>query len=243
MRSSTSPIKLSGTRRLRLANTWSFSIDACSALLVLPLTLYQPYIDRNLQAERLSPHWRTALLSRCRLLAFSLDGDRHIIILSLFFPAKIIAFEGWINNWLASPLVSVNSDSLARDLTANYSPRITVWIWSYIRQRKVDKSWDIRCSCIDIHRLGFRDTEKKLGEQELCEQSGDKLIGERLINTSQGMPVQNSLSTALTTIDSDSAQLGPSQTYLNICTFGYCSRSIITSRVKSSQRHHGKHAL
>ena len=138
MRSSISPIKLSGTRRLRLANTWSFSIDACSVLLVLPLTLYQPCIDTNLQAERLSPHRCTAPLSRCCLLTFSLDGDRHIIFLSLFFPAKIIAFEGWIYNWSASTLVSVNSNSLARDLNANYSPRITVRVKSYIRQRKVD---------------------------------------------------------------------------------------------------------
>ena len=84
-------------KRLRLANTLSFNTDASSVLLLLPLTLYQMRIDTNSQAERLGPHWRMALLSRCRLLAFSLDGDRHIIFLSLY-PWEIIAFEGWIIN-------------------------------------------------------------------------------------------------------------------------------------------------
>ena len=84
-------------KRLRLANTLSFSTDACSVLLVLPLALYQMRIDTNSQAERLGPHWRMALLSRCCLLAFSLDDDRHIIFPSLY-PWKIIAFEGWIIN-------------------------------------------------------------------------------------------------------------------------------------------------
>ena len=40
-------------------------------------------------------------------------------------------------------------------------------------------------------------------------------------------------------MDSDSAQVGPSQVNLNFYAFSYCS---ITSRVESSQRHYGKHA-
>ena len=84
-------------KQLRLANTLSFSTDACSVLLVLPLALYQMRIDTNSQAERLGPHWRKAPLSRSCLLAFSLDGDRHIIFLSLY-PWKVTAFEAWIIN-------------------------------------------------------------------------------------------------------------------------------------------------
>ena len=43
-------------------------------------------------------------------------------------------------------------------------------------------------------------------------------------------------------MDSDSAQLGPSQANLNFCAFDYvyCSRSAITSKVESS--YHGKRA-
>ena len=40
-------------------------------------------------------------------------------------------------------------------------------------------------------------------------------------------------------MDLDSAQVGRSQVNLNFYAFNYCS---ITSRVESSQRHHGRHA-
>ena len=42
-------------------------------------------------------------------------------------------------------------------------------------------------------------------------------------------------------MDSESAQLGPSQ--VNLVLADYCSQPMIASRVESSQRHHGKHAL